>query len=108
MTVSTVKVAGLWTGRDTNRDEFLVTVYDDGSATIAYRNLAARTWGPERDLERGSMSRQCISCGKAIRGMGVHVFEVDRTNVSTGLRSTSDLMCVDCGANGGNVVRPDG
>ena len=38
--------------------------------------------------------------------MAVHVFETyPRTSYRvTGLRRTDDLMCVDCGSNGRNVV----
>ena len=96
------EVAGLWTGRDTNRDEFLITAYDDGSATIAYRNLASRTWGPPRPLEQGSFSRQCIRCGEPITGMAVYVFEHKQDN-PTVFKRTNDLMCIRCGGNGGNV-----
>ena len=97
------EVAGLWTGRDTNQDEFLITAYDDGSATIAYRNLAARTWGPPRDLEQGKFSRQCIRCGEQITGMAVYVFERPQPGNVTEFRRTDDLMCIRCGGNGGNV-----
>src|SRR4029077_11074775 len=95
-----------WTGRDTSRDEFLITAYDDGSATIAYRNLASRTWGPPRDLEQGKFSRQCIGCGEQITGMAVYVFETyPRSGPNdTGMHRTDDLMCIRCGGNGGNVV----
>ena len=103
------EVKGVWTGRDTNRDEILFTVYEDGTATIAYRNLAARTWGPERTLEPGARSRQCVECGNPIRGMGVMVFTPDPDNRLTHMRVTDDLMCVGCGSNGRNIrPAPDG
>lgn len=43
-----------YTGRDPgNTDtEFLVTVWPDGSAQIAYRDPESRSWGPPFDLDR--------------------------------------------------------
>ena len=102
------EVAGLWVGKDPgNTDtEFLVTVYDDGSATIAYRDHDERTWGRPFDLDKGAFARQCIGCGQGITGMAVMVFETyPRTSVhDTGMRRTDDLMCIECGSNGRNVV----
>ena len=102
------EVTGLWTGKDPgNTDtEFLVTAYDDGSATIAYRdNSARRSWGIPHNLEPGRFARQCVGCGQSIEGMAVYVFETyPRTSIhDTGMRRTEDLMCVECGGNGRNV-----